>query len=104
MVCLRSGADRNDGDGSGELFLEESDVVLDVLGELVLALHLGHVGFPPGESDVDRFDILLDGEGELGGLHALDSVGHTSLDFVEIVEARRSSSRSAWVTPLSMMA
>lgn len=84
LLAVRT--DRNDCDRCGKLLLKESDIVPEVFGELFLALHLGHVGLPAGHSDIDRLDVLLNREGELGGLDSLYLISHTSLDFVKVIE------------------
>ena len=69
-----------------EFAFEECDIILESLGELVLAGELRHIGLPSGQLLVDGLDALLDVVGEVARQNAIHLVSRTSLDGGEVVE------------------
>ena len=69
-----------------EFLFQEGDIILELLGELVLAGELRHVGLPAGEGLVDGLDATLDVIGEIAGLYTIYLIGSAGLDGVEAIE------------------
>ena len=69
-----------------EFLFQEGDIILELLGELVLAGELRHIGLPTGEGLVDGLDTTLDVIREVAGFYTIDLIGGAGLDGVEAIE------------------